>query len=128
MPGGGDEGKVRSRIGAGLFFLELVCFLSPGFGAAFGALFSAVEAPVVPALEDRDQPEPAVFELFAEGVEADGEGKVHAGYGKASGYDPGALHVEITHEQTGHELAHHAFDGDHMQPAPVPWREGQHGG
>ena len=72
--------------------------------------------------------EPAIPNAFFECPETDGAGKVETGGGQDAGNQPGALAVEVTDEEVGHEAAQYPLNRQLMEPAPVPGQQGDGGG
>jgi hypothetical protein len=73
-------------------------------GVLIGAAFGTFLAPVLPAIVEGDDVNPAFAEMLLEQAEADGGGEVEAGGGEDAGDDPRALDVDVA-GQTGRDNA-----------------------
>jgi hypothetical protein len=93
-------------------------------GLALGAFFTPIAVTVVKALAV----DPPVLNAFCNDGEADGGGEVEACGCKCAGDEPGTLNVDVGDEQSSHEAADYALDGEEMKPAPVPGNEAEGGG
>ena len=91
------------------------------FALAFGALFAPVAVAIVPG----DEVEPAIFDLRLEGPEVDIGGEVDADTCQGRSYEPCSLGVQVDDEHAGNDTAHHAFNGNGVQPVPMPWQEAE---
>ena len=126
---GARQAHHRARSGIGSELRERngrIAIFAQGFAfrTQFGALGAQLAPPVTPGAELS----PAVGDAFADDPETDGGGKVESGGGEHGSHHPGALQVEVNHQQAGHEAAYDALHRKHVQPAPMPRQEAKDGG